>query len=174
MNLQPLLENELVQLRPLEAEDFAALYLVARDPLIWEQHPNADRYKIGVFTLFFKASLESGGALVAVEQTGNKIIGGSRFNTIDGHDNAIEIGWSFLSRDYWGGKYNQAMKKLMIDHAFESMETVLFFIGKANIRSQKAVEKIGGIQATEAEFLELVKDRPDDLVYCLNKKDWTK
>ncbi len=61
---------------------------------------------------------------------------------------AVEIGWSFLSRKYWGGVYNKSIKKLLIDYAFESLEDVIFYIGKENIRSQKAVEKIGGIRIT--------------------------
>ena len=53
MNLQPTLENENVKLVPLQETDFERLYDVASDPLIWEQHPNKDRYKREIFQTFF-------------------------------------------------------------------------------------------------------------------------
>jgi len=53
-NLQPVFKGELLELRPLRPEDFDALYAVASDPLIWEQHPSNDRYKKDVFEGFFR------------------------------------------------------------------------------------------------------------------------
>ena len=52
--LQPCLKGDLLELRPLCAEDFRDLYAVAADPLIWEQHPCKDRYQEEVFTSFFR------------------------------------------------------------------------------------------------------------------------
>ena len=174
MNLQPTLENDLVILRPLKENDFEALYNVAKDPLIWEQHPSWDRYKPEVFTEFFKESMESRGALVIIDRSTNSIIGSSRFKPVANAENAVEIGWSFLARNYWGGKYNKSIKKLMIDHAFGFVEDVVFYIGKDNIRSQKAVEKIGGRRITEAHFKHLIKVSETDWTYRINKEDWKK
>jgi RimJ/RimL family protein N-acetyltransferase len=56
----------------------------------------------------------------------------------------VEIGWTFLARSHWGGKYNGQMKELMLRHAFRFVERVVFLIGEHNLRSQRAVEKIGG------------------------------
>ena len=65
MELQPLhLKNELVELIPLQPEHFDELFAVASDPLIWEQHPNPDRYKKEVFENFFKGAIESKGAFL--------------------------------------------------------------------------------------------------------------
>ncbi len=65
MNLQPTdLKNNLVWLEPLKQAHFEELYLVASDPLIWEQHPNPDRYKLDSFTNYFKGAMESGGAFI--------------------------------------------------------------------------------------------------------------
>ena len=50
MNLQPTLQNDLIILRPLRENDFEALYEVAKDPLIWEQHPSRERYKREVYS----------------------------------------------------------------------------------------------------------------------------
>jgi RimJ/RimL family protein N-acetyltransferase len=144
VDLQPTLQGELVHLSPLLAEDFKDLYAVASDPLIWEQHPDKDRYREEVFREFFAGALKSGGALVARDADDGSVIGSSRFYGYDAAVREIEIGWSFLARSRWGGTYNREMKRLMLQHAFGFVDSVIFVIGPQNIRSQKAVEKIGG------------------------------
>ena len=145
--LQPTLEGKLLRLRPLRPEDFDDLYAVASDPLIWEQHPNSDRYKEDVFREFFRVALESGGALIVLDSRDGRVIGSSRYHGYDGAKSEIEIGWSFLARTYWGGAYNGEMKQLMLRHAFRFVKTVVFLVGPKNIRSQRAMEKIGGVRA---------------------------
>jgi N-acetyltransferase len=145
-DLQPVLAGELVQLRPLRAEDFPELYAVASDPLIWEQHPNSDRYQEEVFQAFFRDAMESGGALIAIDLKSGAVIGSSRFHGYNQEKSEIEIGWSFLARSHWGGKYNGEMKQLMLRHAFQFVDSVIFIIGVLNLRSQKAIEKIGGVR----------------------------
>src|ERR1700730_15977768 len=144
-DLQPILKSELLELRPLRAEDFHDLYAVASDPLIWEQHPARDRYQEEVFKEFFREALASGGAFVVIDRKTQKIIGSSRYFGFEPGKREIEIGWTFLARSYWGGKYNGEVKRLMLDHAFKFVESVVFLIGPTNVRSQKAVEKIGGV-----------------------------
>jgi N-acetyltransferase len=172
MNLQPILENELIILRPLKESDFDSLYEIAKDPLVWKQHPCYNRHRKDIYSEFFKDSLKSRGALIIIDKSNDKIIGSSRFKPVKNVENAIEIGWSFLSRKYWGGKFNKSVKRLMIDHAFESVEDIIFYIGKDNIRSQKAVKKIGGIRITELEHQHLVKDNKDEWTYRINKSEW--
>ena len=144
--LQPTLKGELLELRPLHADDFQALYAVASDPLIWEQHPMSDRYKEEVFRDFFREAMESGGALIAIDAKSGRVIGSSRFHGYDQARSEIEIGWTFLARAYWGGTYNREMKRLMLEHAFRFVKSVVFLVGPRNYRSQKAMEKIGGVQ----------------------------
>ena len=144
---QPTLKGELLELRPLRSDDFPALYAVASDPLIWEQHPARDRYKEEVFREFFRKAIESGGALVAVDRKDGRVIGSSRFHGYDVQCSEVEIGWTFLARSHWGGAYNLEMKGLMMRHAFRFVERVVFLVGPENWRSQKAVEKIGGVRA---------------------------
>ena len=145
-DLQPILEGKLLKLRPLQPEDFQELYTVASDPLIWEQHPNSDRYQEEVFKEFFRKALESGGALIAIDAKSGRVIGSSRFHGYDQEKSEIEIGWSFLARSHWGGQYNGEMKNLMLRHAFQFVPNVNFIIGTRNLRSQKAIEKIGGVR----------------------------
>jgi len=145
-DLQPHLKGELIELRPLTLEDWDDLFAVASEPLIWEQHPESDRYKEDVFRIFFSEALESGGAFVIIDRENQQIIGSTRFYGYDTEKSEIEIGWTFLARNYWGGRYNRELKQLMLDHAFKFVENVIFYVGENNIRSQKATEKIGGIK----------------------------
>ena len=145
-DLQPTLKGELIILRPLRQEDFADLYAVDSDPLIWEQHPAKDRYKEEVFREFFCEALESGGALIAIDAKDGRVIGSSRFHGYDEARSEIEIGWTFLARSHWGGRYNGEMKRLMLRHAFTFVNSVIFRVGPHNLRSQRALEKIGGVR----------------------------
>jgi N-acetyltransferase len=145
-DLQPILEDELLRLRPLRPEDFHELYAVASDPLIWVQHPAQDRYKKEVFKGFFREALESGGALIAIDSKDGQVIGSSRFHRYDEENSEIEIGWTFLARSHWGGLYNRKMKQLMLRHAFQFVNSVIFLVGPQNFRSQRALEKIGGVR----------------------------
>jgi RimJ/RimL family protein N-acetyltransferase len=146
-DLQPTLTGRLITLRPLREEDFPELFAVASDRLIWEQHPNWDRYKEEVFREFFRVAMETRGALVVLDNADGRIIGSSRYYGYDREKSEVEIGWTFLARKYWGGVYNGEMKRLMLEHAFQFVNTVVFIIGETNLRSRRAVEKIGGIEA---------------------------
>jgi RimJ/RimL family protein N-acetyltransferase len=145
-DLQPILKGKLLELRPLRREDFHDLFAVASDPLLWEQHPMRDRYKAEVFKEFFREAMESGGALIAIDSKDGKVIGSSRFHGYDQEKSEIEIGWTFLARSHWGGSYNREMKQLMLRHAFQFVNSVIFLVGTRNVRSQKAMEKIGGVR----------------------------
>lgn len=142
-DLQPTLMGELVTLRPCCAEDWEALYAVASDPLIWEVHPASDRYKEPVFREYFSAALASRGALVVTDNISEIVVGGSRFANFVPETNEIEIGWTFLARSHWGGDTNREMKTLMLTHAFKYFDSVRFNIGATNVRSRRAIEKIG-------------------------------
>ena len=143
-NLQPTLESDLLHLRPLIWGDFDPLYRVAKDPLIWEQHPANNRHEKNAFEKFFNDAINSGGALVAIDSKSRNIIGSSRYHGYNPDKSEIEIGWTFLARFYWGGVYNYEMKRLMLEHAFNFVKSVIFVVGIENIRSQRAVLKIGG------------------------------
>ena len=145
-DLQPDLKGELIELRPLMPEDWNDLFAVAADPLIWEQHPESDRYKENVFKVFFKDALESGGAFVVIDTKSQRIIGSTRFHGYDPEKSEVEIGWTFLARKCWGGRCNREVKQLMLAHAFQFVENVVFYVGENNIRSRKATEKIGAIK----------------------------
>jgi len=142
---QPTLRGELLELGPLRPGHWSALFAVASDPLIWEQHPEPDRYKEEIFREFFRVALESGCALVVTDLRDGQVIGSSRFHAYDEERSEVEIGWTFLARSHWGGRYNGEMKRLMLQHAFAFVDHVVFSIGPQNLRSRRAIERIGGI-----------------------------
>ena len=149
--LQPNLVGDLIEVRPLRPDDWNSLFAVASDHLIWKQHPASDRYQEEVFREFFREALESGGALVVIDRKTQEIIGSSRYFGFDPGEREIEIGWTFLARSYWGGEYNGELKRLMLDHAFRFVESVIFKIGPTNFRSRRAVEKIGAVLIKEQD-----------------------
>jgi RimJ/RimL family protein N-acetyltransferase len=172
MDFKPTLQNDLVVLRPLKEEDFDALFTISSDSLLWEQHPSKDRATLEGFKVWYKDAMESDRAFVIEEKETGKTIGTSRYNPVKEDDHAIEIGWTFISRDFWGGKYNQATKKLMLYYAFQYFNRVLFFVDVNNFRSQKAVQKIGGKRISELNGHNLEYKPTGGAVFCIEKEEW--
>jgi RimJ/RimL family protein N-acetyltransferase len=143
---QPTLVGPKVTVRPIAAEDWDGMFAAASDPEIWVQHPESDRYQAPVFREYFDGALASGSAFSFIDNRSGEIIGSSRYHGHDPELSEIEIGWTFLSRAYWGGNYNGEIKQLMTAHAFRFVDTVVFWIGASNLRSRRAVVKIGAVQ----------------------------
>ncbi|MFM9829765.1 MAG: GNAT family N-acetyltransferase, partial [Sphingomonas sp.] len=68
----------------------------------------------------------------------------SRYDRTRVEPGEVEIGWTFLARRYWGGTTNRELKTLMIAHALKSFDSAVFYVGEGNVRSRRAMEKIGG------------------------------
>ena len=162
---QPRLTGEHVLLRPVTAEDRAALYAIASDPAVWALHPRADRWREEVFADYFADGLSSGGALTALSRATAEVIGWSRYSAQFTLPGEIEIGWTFLGRAWWGGVFNAEMKQLMVDHAFRFVDRVILRIGPGNLRSRRAAEKIGAVltDRTQGEGAGL------NLIYAIDK-----
>lgn len=140
---QPTLEGRYVRMRAIEESDLEALYALANDPAVWEQHPASNRYQRPIFETYFRDHLLAGKALVAFDIETDAMIGASRFNDYNPETRSVEIGWTFLAKSHWGGTYNSDMKHIMLDHAFKSLDTVLFQAAPDNIRSKRAIMKLG-------------------------------
>jgi RimJ/RimL family protein N-acetyltransferase len=149
---QPILEDDLVLIQPLSIEDLDQLYAAASDPLIWEQHPAKERATREGFRKFFDEAMASGCALAIIDRNSQEIIGTSRYHVPDGFSDLIEIGWTFLARKYWGGKYNRCVKRLMINHALQFATDIIFVVDLQNLRSQLAVEKLGAVPIIEGDL----------------------
>ncbi len=174
IDIQPQIANEIVALRPLQPDDFPALYQIASDPLLWEQHPSKNRYQREVFEAFFADAIASGGALLITQTDSGQAIGTSRFYDVDAEQSSVAIGFTFLARDYWGTPHNKAVKSLMLDHAFRFVERVIFHIGADNMRSRKAIEKLGAILVKHYEPDGSEAQSNPHCLYQIEKDTWAK
>lgn len=169
-DLQPFqLQNQLIKLVPLQETDFEELYSVANDELLWEQHPNKLRYQKPVFQNFFEGAIQSKGAFFIRDAKTNEPIGSSRFYDYNPETNSILIGYTFIGRKFWGKGYNKELKKLMMDYAFQFVNTIYFHVGATNFRSQKALEKIGGIKIDEFEVEYFGEEPKLNYIYRISK-----
>ncbi|NNJ73502.1 MAG: GNAT family N-acetyltransferase [Enterobacterales bacterium] len=164
---QQKLRGKRLMLRPLDTSDFDALFTVANDPLLWQQHPQSDRFKRHVFEEFFQGAVASKAAYVVIDTTSDKVIGSSRFNNPNHTESSIEIGWTFLARSHWGGGYNAELKDIMLRFALPYFNHIYFCVGETNYRSLAAVEKLG------AQLCD-IKDsaRPGNVFYELTNETY--
>lgn len=172
--LQPVLENEHVKLTPLQETDFENLYEVASDPEIWAQHPNKNRYEREVFHNFFKGAMASGGAFVITDKKSGEVAGSTRFYSWDDDESSIFIGYTFYARKFWGTGMNAQVKKLMLDYIFEYVDLVKFHVGAENIRSRKAMEKLGAEYRGETIVAYYNEPERKNVEYWIRKEDWIK
>lgn len=173
MDLQPVtLKNEIVTLTPLTSNDFEALFSVASDPLIWEQHPNPNRYKREVFEKFFEGAMLSKGAFKVYDTKTKEIIGSSRYYELNLEAKNVAIGYTFISRKYWGKGANTALKSIMLNYGFQHVDSVLFYIGSNNIRSQKAIRKLGAVKIGEKPIEYYSEEQKLNFVFEIKKQNW--
>jgi len=170
-DLQPTtLSDNLIKLLPLKKDDFENLFQVASDPLIWEQHPTRNRYQRDVFQNYFNGAVESNGAFVVHDAQTNEIAGSSRYYEFDEVNRTIKIGYTFIARKYWGKGYNAALKSLMMNYAFQFVDSIIFEVGAKNIRSQKAMERIGGIKIGEADVAYSGEQANKNFIYRIDRQ----
>jgi RimJ/RimL family protein N-acetyltransferase len=163
------LQDEQIILRPLVAEDLDVLYAVASDPLIWEQHPNPDRYRRDVFEIFFEGAIASRGAFIILDASTGEPIGSSRFYDYFPESGEVKIGYTFFARKYWGGGFNTAAKQLMTAHAFLFVDRIIFHIGAGNLRSQIAIGRIGAQKIGEEDVAYYGEATKRNFVYALDR-----
>jgi N-acetyltransferase len=145
-DFQPTLTGPTVIARPIAAGDWPELFEAGSDPEIWKVHPRFNRYTEPEFRRYFDSAVESKMAFVFVDRATGRLIGSSRYYGYEPELSEIEIGWTFIVRKYWGGPTNREVKRLMLDHAFGFVDTVIFWVGENNWRSQGAMTKIGGVK----------------------------
>lgn len=172
MNLQPVLKDENVLLKPLSIDDFEKLYQVARDPEVWAMHPNKERYKRPVFQNFFEGALASKGAFLVVDRKTQEVLGSTRFYEFNPDTKSVLIGYTFYGTKWWGKNINSTVKKLMLDYIFQEVDQVIFHVGKDNLRSVKAMTKLGAENTGEEEIAYYGEDSRTNIVFRIRKNDW--
>lgn len=171
-SIQPTLEDKEIILQPLIHQDFEELYLVASDPLIWEQHPNKDRWQKDVFSGFFEGAMLSGGAFKIIDQNTNEFIGSTRFYDFNAKTNSILIGYTFYAQKYWGKGVNQRVKRLMLNYLFHHVDEVFFHVGAINFRSQIAMQRLGAHKIGEDEIMYFNEKPKLNFIYSIKKENW--
>ena len=169
--LQPTLENDNISLLPLQEGDFEALYAVASDPKIWEQHPNKNRWQRDVFQNYFQGAIESKGALKIIDKTTGEIAGATRIYADKDFADAAFIGYTFFATKYWGKGINPQVKQMMIHYLLEHVSQVLFQIGANNIRSQIAIARVGAIKIGEQEVAYYGEPSAMNFIYSITKEN---
>ena len=156
----------------MQPSDLDQLYKAASDPLIWEQHPNKNRWQPDVFKNYFEGAIKSGGAFLVTDTQTREVIGSSRYSDYDAATNTVSIGYTFFVRSHWGSGHNYALKQLMLDHIFNYVDTVKFFIGAVNKRSQISLERFGANKIGEEETAYYGEPAKLDYVYAITKAEW--
>ncbi|MBL7813742.1 MAG: GNAT family N-acetyltransferase [Saprospiraceae bacterium] len=174
------LEGHLIRLEILEPRHLYVMEAIASNPLIWQNLP-IEGWRNDVFWRWAYDSLEcqkKGQAFVfvVIDQHSGKIVGTTRYQDMDCQHNKTDIGWTWYDPSVWGKGYNFEAKKLMLTHAFEVWKVgrVGFKVDERNMRSQRALEKIG---ARCEGLIRKHMIRPDgssrnSLLYGLTDEDW--
>lgn len=175
LDLQPQnLYNNLVEIVPLQKSHFEALFQAASDELTWDQHPNPLQHQLFHFQNFFEGAIFSQGAFIIKDKTTKDIIGSTRFYDYNVNQKSIYIGYTFIAREYWGKGYNLSVKIELLKYAFLFLEKVYFQIVGNNLRSQRAIAKLGAIKVKE-EMVEYYKEKPKlNYLYLIKKLDFDK
>ena len=107
--------------------------------------------------------------MAILDKTSREIIGTSRFYDFSEKDPSVVIGYTFLQRSYWGGVFNRELKQLMVNHALNFVKRTYFHVGLLNLRSQRAMEKLGAINTGVQEISISYGPPKKSYVYCI---DW--
>ena len=176
----PVLENDIVRLSLLSLENYDLLLpIAAEDKLI--QYSPSDIGSPEALKNYVKKAIglmNQNNALpfIVYDKRTSQYAGSTRYMNIDHKNKVLEIGSTWIGRAFQGSGLNTQMKQLMINHAFGPMkfEKVEFRIDERNMRSRKAVEKLGavleGILRSNVFLLDGFKR--NTCIYGILKEEW--
>jgi RimJ/RimL family protein N-acetyltransferase len=125
-----------------------------------------------VFENYFKGAMESGGALLILDGESGQALGSSRYYEWDESKRSVAIGYTFIARSHWGRNTNRQLKTLMLDHAFQFVDTVVFHVGANNMRSRMAMQKLGAVLIGEAAISYYGEPSNQNVIYRMDRADW--
>lgn len=175
------LNNTRAQLSPLEAADIPYLESIAfQDPTLLDYSPSEIHTQAAleeyVLTALDKKKKEQRYPFIIYDKQAKQIAGSTSFGNVSSRDKRLEIGWTWIGRDYQGTGLNKACKFLLLQYAFDILgfERVEFKIDSRNQRSRKAVEKIGGILEGELRSHTTMPNgfRRNTVYYGILKTEW--
>ncbi|GAA3063014.1 GNAT family N-acetyltransferase [Streptomyces glomeratus] len=174
------LENEHVRLHPVTEADREGIRAVAMDPDIWRYFVSAVENEAD-FKVFFDTCLADQAAgrrvvFVVTDKSSGRIAGSMCYGNLAEADARLEIGWSWLGRDFRGKGVNRWVKYLLLEHAFERLdaERVEF---KTDVLNEQARRGLRNIGATEEGVLRSFNYMPggrrrDAVFYSVLRAEW--
>lgn len=149
MDFTPTLENDFVKLSPITMDNFHELTQVASQeklvqysPSDIESHKTLKKY---ISTALEQQQMKTSIPFIIFDKKSQSYAGSTRYMNINSKNKVLEIGSTWIGREFQGKGLNTQMKFLMLNHAFNEMgfEKIEFRIDERNLCSRKAVEKLG-------------------------------
>lgn len=169
-------EDDRVILHPIAKEHLGELENLAADPELWKffthDLSNTDGFEAWCLPAMSGERLQ----FVVIEKSSGKIVGSTALGNFSPRDGRIEIGWTWLGRDFQGQGFNQAMKKLLLTYCFESLnlERVEFKTDVLNVAARKALRNINAIEegVLRSHTMMTKGRRRDTIYYSILKNEW--
>lgn len=174
------LENDQVLLRRITAADYDLLRDIAFDDEIWRYFVTRVTNQSEFDRMFAEAmaDTDAGRRIVfcVVSKADNRVAGSMSFGNLAEADKRIEIGWSWLGKQYRGVGINRWAKYLMLEYAFETLlcERVEFKTDVLNLQARKGLENIGAQPEGILRSYNFMPDnrRRDAIYYSILKAEW--
>ena len=144
-----ILENEIVQLRPVQLTDIEAITIAANDPRIWPHLSVTLLDRTSVENYVKKAIVEREQGIsymfAVIDQKTGELVGCTSFLDIALTHKRLEIGSTWYTPSVWRTAINTNCKFLLLQYCFEELQLhrVQIKTGHDNTRSQQAIERIG-------------------------------
>ncbi|MHA7131866.1 GNAT family N-acetyltransferase [Algoriphagus namhaensis] len=172
------LENDQVLLRPLRRQDFALLHDIAQQADLWDYFTH-DLSRLENFQIWSQDHFDGKRLqFVLLDKSKNQLAGSSGFGNFSARDQRVEIGWTWLGKEFQGKDLNSAVKKLMLAYAFEQagMKRVEFKTDVLNLPARQALKKLGAIEEGVLRSHTLLHHgrRRDTIYYSFLEEDWAK
>jgi RimJ/RimL family protein N-acetyltransferase len=172
--------GEKVRIVPMERNHIQGLYKSGSERLIWNHLSKKictlDDMKSFVEEALYKKETGDEFPFVVLHCNNNKIIGSTRFLDISNENKGLEIGYTWYNPSVWGTHINTECKYLLLKYCFETLQfiRVQFKTDERNYRSQKAIEKIGGVKEGILRNHMIRKDETfrNSVFYSIIESDW--
>lgn len=173
-----ILENETILLRPLTEQDFSLLWPLTQEPELWEYFTH-DLSKFEAFKPWASDHFEGKRLqFVILDKKTNQVAGSSGFGNYSQRDQRVEIGWTWIGKEFHGTGLNPSVKKLMLAYAFDSLnlKRVEFKTDVLNLPARKALIKLGAMEEGILRSHTLLHHgrRRDTIYYSFLIEDWLK
>jgi RimJ/RimL family protein N-acetyltransferase len=177
IDLELRLENENILLRPIEEKDLPQLLLLTSQPDMWRFYTHDLSSLEGIQGWAKPAFDKERIQFVIIDKNSQQLVGATAFGNISERDKRLEIGWTWLGREFQGTGINNQIKKLMLSYCFEELELerVEFKTDVLNLQARKSLKNIGAIEegVLRSHTLMTKGRRRDTIYYSILKSEWS-